>query len=196
MFTCSRYASSLDCPAIAGTCVDDVAALYAAISGADGRDGVCSSPRTSVDGILASVASFSLSGVRIGIPLECHIEGMSGSLLGSWRDAASVLAHAGATVVDVSIPSISSSLAAYYVIVSAEASSNLARYDGARQRNKESVQVEQLATSGLDRAQSSTAFRTSSFGAEVAFTSPHWPYLLLKLLICRCSDAFSQERLF
>jgi aspartyl-tRNA(Asn)/glutamyl-tRNA(Gln) amidotransferase subunit A len=178
-----------------GTCVDDVAALYAAISGADGRDGICSSPRSSVDSILASVASFSLSGVRIGIPLECHVEGMSGSILGSWRDAASVLAHAGATVVDVSIPSISSSLAAYYVIVSAEASSNLARYDGARQRN-ESVQVEQLASSGLDRAQSSTAFRTSSFGAEVSFCTPNWLYLLLKLLIFRCSDAFLQERLF
>ena len=171
-FTYFRYASSLDCPAIAGTCVDDVAAVYAAISGADGRDGVCSSPRTSIDGVLASVAAFSLSGVCIGIPLECHVEGMSETVLGCWRDAASALARAGATIVDISIPSISSSLAAYYVIVSAEASSNLARYDGARQRNKESVQVEQLAISGFDRAQSSSSFRSSSFGAEVALLLP------------------------
>ena len=169
LYTCSyrRYASSLDCPAVVGTCVDDVAAVYAAISGADGRDGVCSSLLVSIDEVLASTAVFPLSGVRIGIPFECHVEGMSSATLRSWRDAAEALTQAGATVFDISIPAIASSLAAYYVIVSAEASSNLARYDGTRQCNEESVKVEQQAFSGFDRAQISTEFRTASFGAEV-----------------------------
>ncbi len=162
-----RYASSLDCPAILGTCVDDVTAAYAAVCGADGRDGVCSVPRADIGHVLACTAAHPLTGIRVGIPLECHVEGISDATLSSWRDAAAALASAGATVVDISIPAISSSLAAYYVIVSAEASSNLARYDGARQRNEESVKVQQQAISGLDRAQTSTAFRASSFGAEV-----------------------------
>jgi aspartyl-tRNA(Asn)/glutamyl-tRNA(Gln) amidotransferase subunit A len=151
-----------------GTCVDDVAAVYAAISGSDGRDGVCSSPQLSVTQVLASIEAFSLSGIRVGIPRECHVEGMSDAVVSSWRAAASQLARAGASIIDVSIPSISSSLAAYYVIVSAESSSNLARYDGARQRTQDSIKVEQLAVSGCDRAKSSTAFRSASFGAEVA----------------------------
>jgi len=92
---------------------------------------------------------------------------LSSATLRSWRDAAEALTQAGATVFDISIPAIASSLAAYYVIVSAEASSNLARYDGTRQCNEESVKVEQQAFSGFDRAQISTEFRTASFGAEV-----------------------------
>jgi aspartyl-tRNA(Asn)/glutamyl-tRNA(Gln) amidotransferase subunit A len=93
---------------------------------------------------------------------------MSRAVLSSWHESAAALAHAGATIVDISIPSIASSLAAYYVISSAEASSNLARYDGARQRNEESLKIEQLAMSGFDRTQSSTVFRASLFGVEVA----------------------------
>lgn len=191
-----RYASSLDCPAVAGTCVDDVAAVYAAISGSDGRDGVCSFSPTSIHHVLASVAAFSLSGVCIGIPQECHVEGMSETILSSWRDSAAALALAGATIVDISIPSITSSLAAYYVIVSAEASSNLARYDGARQRNEESLKIEQLVMSGHDRLQSSTAFRASSFGAEVV--SPMSPMFFCKFSnhFFRCSGAFLQELLY
>ncbi len=163
----SSYASSLDCPAVLGTCVDDVAAVYAAFSGADGRDGVCSSPRVSVDRVLESTAAYSLAGVCVGIPHECHVEGMSDAAVSCWRHAAAAMAAAGATLTDVSIPAIEVSLPAYYVIVSAEASSNLARYDGARQRNHDSLKIEQLAMAGLDRAQSSTAFRSTSFGAEV-----------------------------
>ncbi len=166
-FTCFRSASSLDCPAVAGTCVHDVAAVYAAMSGSDGRDGVCSSSITSIDSVLASVAASSLSGVCIGIPRECHVEGMSEAILNSWRESAAALADAGATIVDISIPSIAMSLAAYYVIVSAEASSNLSRYDGTRQRNEASLKIKELVMSGFDRSQSSTAFRASSFGAEV-----------------------------
>ena len=65
--------------------------MYAAVSGADGRDGVCSSPRTSIDHVLASTAAHSLSGVCVGIPLECHVEGLSRVALSSWRDAAAAL---------------------------------------------------------------------------------------------------------
>ena len=191
-----RYASSLDCPAAAGTCVDDVAAVYAAVCGADSRDGVCLSLHASVDDVLASAAAKSLAGVCVGIPHECHVEGLSDAALESWRSAAQALVSAGATVVDVSIPAIASSLAAYYVIVSAEASSKLARYDGARQRNEESIKVEQLSLSGLDRAESATAFRSAAFGSEVVpqFRCPRL-YFTRLTRCCRSNGAFWREHL-
>lgn len=188
----ASYASSLDCPAVVGTCVDDVAAVYAVFSGADGRDAVCSQPRITVDRVLQSTAAYSLAGVRVGIPHECHVEGMSDAALSSWRDAAAALAAAGATLSDVSIPAIQASLAAYYVIVSAEASSNLARYDGARQCNHESLKIEQLAMAGLDRAQSSTAFRSASFGAEVTLQLCAGGVGARSRCCNRCSAAFSR----
>jgi len=173
-----------------------VASVYSAIAGPDGRDSVCSSQLVGIDDVFASMTVCSLSGVRVGIPFECHVEGMSHAALDSWRNAAAALAHAGATIVDISIPAITSSLAAYYVIVSAEASSNLARYDGTRQCNEESVKVEQQAISGFDRAQCSTAFRSASFGAEVFsaacfLTCP--PNTNCNL---RCSGAFLLVHLF
>jgi len=71
-----------------------------------------SRPASALIAVLESTAAYSLAGVRVGIPHECHVEGMSDAALSSWRDAAAALAAAGATLTDVSIPAIEASLAA------------------------------------------------------------------------------------
>src|SRR6516164_11339829 len=70
--------------------------------------------------------------MRVGIPKEYRVEGMPAEIEALWETGAQWLRHAGAQILDVSLPHTKYALAAYYIVAPAEASSNLARYDGVR----------------------------------------------------------------
>lgn len=131
---CSRYgmiamASSLDQAGVLSKTVEDAAVFLKVISGYDEKDS------TSVNREVPDFASFvgkSIKGMKIGIPKEFRVEGMQKEIEDYWKKGAEILKEAGAEIVDVSLPSSRYSLPAYYIIQPAEASSNLARYDGVR----------------------------------------------------------------
>ena len=119
------FASSLDQIGPFGRTVDDVSLLYGAICGRDQRD--ATSRETSLGKVEGSV-----KGMRLGIPKEYFGEGISAEVKASVYAAAEKLRALGAEIVEISLPSTDYALAAYYIISSAEASSNLARYDGVK----------------------------------------------------------------
>ena len=131
---CSRwgiiaFASSFDQAGPFARSVADAALALDAITGHDARDST-SSPRPPTE-CLDGIAN-SIKGCRIGIPKEYRIEGGPAETTKLWEQAADWLREAGAEIVEVSLPHTSYALPAYYVIAPAEASSNLARYDGVR----------------------------------------------------------------
>jgi len=123
------FASSLDQCGPFGRSVRDVALVLGALAGHDPRDA------TSVEEPLpdyAAALSGEVRGLRLGVPREFFIPGMEPGVERAVRDAVDVLASAGADIVEVSLPSTDKGLATYYIITPAEASANLARYDGIR----------------------------------------------------------------
>ena len=96
--------------------------------------------------------------MRIGIPREYRVEGMSGEIDALWRQGIDWLREAGATIVDISLPHTKYALAAYYIVAPAEASSNLARYDGVRYG---------LRVPARDIVDMYEGTRAAGFGAEV-----------------------------
>lgn len=122
------FASSLDQIGPMGRCVDDVANLFYAISGHDKRDATSvpfSYPKT------AEGLGYDLSGLKIGVPKE-FFKNVDVAVGASIWQVIRTLQQRGATVVDVSLPSTDYGLSAYYIISSAEASSNLSRFDGVK----------------------------------------------------------------
>ena len=123
------YASSLD--QVGPLCRDaaDCAAVLDLIQGKDSRDS------TTVDGNyggrLSSLTS-DIRGLRVGLPVECFGEGLDPQVAQRVQEVAKVLQHRGAILTEVSIPELKQVILAYYVLASAEASSNLARYDGVK----------------------------------------------------------------
>jgi aspartyl-tRNA(Asn)/glutamyl-tRNA(Gln) amidotransferase subunit A len=131
---CSRYgmvafASSLDQAGPLARTVRDAAIMLRSMAGSDAKDSTCSS--TSVPDYEAAVGR-SVKGMKIGVPKEYRLEGMSSEIEALWARGAEWLRGAGASVVDVSLPNTPYALPAYYIVAPAEASSNLARYDGVR----------------------------------------------------------------
>jgi aspartyl-tRNA(Asn)/glutamyl-tRNA(Gln) amidotransferase subunit A len=122
------FASSLDQIGPLAQTVADLAILLGAIAGYDARDS------TSVDTPVPDYASLKggVRGLRIGVPKEYFIEGMQAEVETAVRAAISTLADLGAEVVDVSLPHTDYALPVYYTIAPAEASANLARFDGVR----------------------------------------------------------------
>ncbi|MCA9327725.1 aspartyl/glutamyl-tRNA amidotransferase subunit A, partial [Candidatus Saccharibacteria bacterium] len=106
----------------------------------------------------ADVAPLSLKGVKIGIIKEYMAEGAQPSVLAAITAAAKKLEAAGAELVEVSLPSLPVALAVYYILVPAEVSSNLARYDGQRYAHS--------AKDAKDLSESYTKARGSGFGSE------------------------------
>jgi aspartyl-tRNA(Asn)/glutamyl-tRNA(Gln) amidotransferase subunit A len=159
---CSRwgivaFASSLDQAGPMARDVRDCAILLEAMSGFDPKDS------TSLDlPVPAWEAGLNsdLSGKRVGIPKEYRIDGVPEEIGKVWDDGIAWLRDAGATIVDVSLPHTRYALPAYYIIAPAEASSNLARYDGVRYGRRE--QPEQ---GGLNDMYEAT--RSAGFGPEV-----------------------------
>jgi len=121
------FASSLDQIGPFGRSVTDCAILLQAIAGHDRRDAT-SAPLPVPD--YRAALTGDLRGVRLGIPREYFVQGMQPGMEGIVRGAIDALGEQGATLVDVSLPSTALALATYYIIAPAEASANLARYDG------------------------------------------------------------------
>ncbi len=123
------FASSLDQAGPMTKSVRDAAIMLGAMAGHDPRDST-SADRTVPD--FEAALTGDIRGARIGIPREYRVDGMPGEIEALWTRGAEMLRDAGAEVVDVSLPHTRYALPAYYVIAPAEASSNLARYDGVR----------------------------------------------------------------
>ncbi len=152
----AAYASSLDQIGPLGRTVRDVAMLLQAIAGRDPLD--ATSADVAVPDFCATLED-GVKGLRIGLPREYFVEGMDPEVSSAIREAAKTLEAAGATVLEVTLPHTKYALAAYYVIAPAEASSNLARYDGVRfgHRAQDARQLKDL----YERS------RAEGFGPEV-----------------------------
>jgi aspartyl-tRNA(Asn)/glutamyl-tRNA(Gln) amidotransferase subunit A len=123
------FASSLDQGGPFARSVADCALVLGALAGHDPRDS------TSVDLPVpdyAAALSGEVRGLRLGVPREYFVAGMEPGVEGAVRAAIGVLEGLGADIVEVSLPSTDLGLATYYIIAPAEASANLARYDGVR----------------------------------------------------------------
>jgi aspartyl-tRNA(Asn)/glutamyl-tRNA(Gln) amidotransferase subunit A len=150
------FASSLDQIGPLSRTVADAALLYQAIAGHDPRDAT-SIPEPVAD-VSAGLAE-GVAGMRVGVVTElCEAEGIQADVIGRVRQAIDALEGAGAKVEEVSVRAVVYGLTAYYLINPAEASSNLARYDGVRY----GLRVDAPTTGEMyDRT------RTAGFGAEV-----------------------------
>ena len=132
---CSRwgivaFASSLDQAGPMARDVTDCAIMLEAMAGFDPKDS------TSLDLPVPAVGSrrsnADMRGKKVGIPREYRMDGTDADILASWDDGIAWLKDAGAEIVEVSLPHTKYALPAYYIVAPAEASSNLARYDGVR----------------------------------------------------------------
>ena len=131
---CSRwgivaFASSLDQAGPMARTVQDCAIMLRAMAGFDAKDA------TSLDLPVPdweAALSSDLKGRRVGIPKEYRLDGIDADIAAMWDAGIAMLKDAGAEVVDISLPHTKYALPAYYIIAPAEASSNLARYDGVR----------------------------------------------------------------
>ncbi|MBP7704284.1 MAG: Asp-tRNA(Asn)/Glu-tRNA(Gln) amidotransferase subunit GatA [Caulobacter sp.] len=131
---CSRwgivaFASSLDQAGPIAKTVEDAAILLTSMAGHDPKDS------TSLDVETPDWAPYvgkSVKGLRIGVPKEYRVDGMPAEIEKLWQDGIDWLKDAGAEIVEVSLPHTKYALPAYYIVAPAEASSNLARYDGMR----------------------------------------------------------------
>jgi aspartyl-tRNA(Asn)/glutamyl-tRNA(Gln) amidotransferase subunit A len=155
------FASSLDQVGPFGRDVRDAATLLHAVAGRDDRDAT-SAPVPVPDDLLALPASddeaaSALRGIRLGLPREYFVAGMEPGVEAVIRAAVASLESAGAIVDEVSLPHTDYGLAAYYIVAPAEASANLARYDGIRYG---------LATRGGDVLSDYLATRGRGFGPE------------------------------
>ncbi len=150
------YASSLDQAGPLATTVADAALLLEAVWGHDPADStsIPMSPEPVSPGLEAGVA-----GLRVGIITELtETDGIQPEVAAAVEAARTILEEAGAEVEKVSVPSVEYGLSAYYILAPAEASSNLARYDGVRYG---------LRRPGADVAAMNAASREAGFGAEV-----------------------------
>ena len=123
-------------------------------------------------GYLRSKPGFPLAGWRVGIPSEYFVSELSDETARAWMETADACERAGASVLPVSLPHTRAALAAYYVIAPAEASSNLARYDGVRFGYRPRSSLSKNLSKNLSSLSSSpfanaaSAFRGAAFGAE------------------------------
>jgi aspartyl-tRNA(Asn)/glutamyl-tRNA(Gln) amidotransferase subunit A len=157
---CSRwgivaFASSLDQAGPLAKSVEDAAILLRSMSGHDPKDST-SLPLAVPD--FPSFVGKSVKGLRIGVPKEYRAEGMPPEIEALWADGVAWLKDAGCEIVDVSLPHTKYALPAYYIIAPAEASSNLARYDGMRYG---------LRVDGATLLDTYEATRAAGFGDEV-----------------------------
>ena len=157
---CSRwgivaFASSLDQAGPMTRSVRDAAVMLAAMAGHDPKDST--SAQQTVPDFEAALGG-GVRKLRIGVPREYRVDGMPDELDALWKRGAAWLKEAGAEIVDISLPHTHYALPTYYIVAPAEASSNLARYDGVRYGLRVSADAieEQYART-----------RRAGFGAEV-----------------------------
>ncbi|PZQ49839.1 MAG: Asp-tRNA(Asn)/Glu-tRNA(Gln) amidotransferase GatCAB subunit A [Rhodovulum sulfidophilum] len=160
---CSRFgivafASSLDQAGPMAKSVRDAAIMLGAMAGHDPKDST-SAPMAVPDFEAALVGD--MRGKRIGIPVEYRVDGMPEEIESLWHQGAEKLRAAGAEIVEISLPHTKYALPAYYVIAPAEASSNLARYDGVRYGRRARIGAQEGITEMYERT------RAEGFGPEV-----------------------------
>ena len=167
---CSRwgivaFASSLDQAGPIARTVRDAAILLRAMAGHDPKDST-SVPRAVPD--YEAALTGDIRGLRIGIPAEYRMDGTPDAIVALWERGKDWLKAAGAEIVDLSLPHTKYALPAYYIVAPAEASSNLARYDGVRFGLRESGDGSRDGASGAgDLTEMYEATRGAGFGAEV-----------------------------
>jgi aspartyl-tRNA(Asn)/glutamyl-tRNA(Gln) amidotransferase subunit A len=157
---CSRwgiiaYASSLDQAGPIARTVRDSAILLRSMAGHDPKD------TTSVDRPVPNYEAAvgrSIKGLKIGVPKEYRVDGMAPEIETLWAQGVAWLKSAGAEIVEISLPHTKYALPAYYIVAPAEASSNLARYDGVRYG---------LRVPGRDVVDMYQRTRAEGFGNEV-----------------------------
>jgi len=160
---CSRwgviaFASSLDQAGPMTKTVRDGAIMLEAMAGHDPKDSTSVSlPVPNFEAMLTG----NIKGKRIGIPKEYRLEGMPSEIEKLWSDGTEMLRLAGAKIEDVSLPHTKYALPTYYVIAPAEASSNLARYDGVRYGRRAALS----SGDGINEMYERT--RAEGFGSEV-----------------------------
>jgi aspartyl-tRNA(Asn)/glutamyl-tRNA(Gln) amidotransferase subunit A len=138
--------------------VRDAAIMLQAMAGADAKDSTAADiPVPDFEAALTG----DVRGKKIGIPREYRMEGMPPEIEKLWADGAAMLKDAGAEMVDISLPHTKYALPAYYVIAPAEASSNLARYDGVRYGHRAKLAQGDGITEMYEKT------RAEGFGAEV-----------------------------
>ena len=152
------FASSLDQAGPMTRTVRDAAIMLQGMASGDSRDSTCAEiPVPDFEAALTG----DIRGTRIGIPREYRMDGMSAGIDALWQRGAEMLRDAGAEVVDISLPHTKYALPAYYVIAPAEASSNLARYDGVRYGLRAALEAGDGITDLYEKT------RAEGFGPEV-----------------------------
>ena len=160
---CSRwgivaFASSLDQAGPMTKSVRDAAIMLQAMAGHDPKDSTSADlPVPDFEAMLTG----DIRGKVIGIPKEYRMDGMPGEIEALWTRGAEMLRDAGAKIVDISLPHTQYALPAYYVIAPAEASSNLARYDGVRYGQRAKLAQGDGVTEMYEKT------RAEGFGPEV-----------------------------
>jgi len=160
---CSRwgivaFASSLDQAGPMTKNVRDAAIMLEAMCGHDAKDST--SADLAVPNFEAMLTG-DIKGKKIGIPREYRMDGMPAEIAKLWDEGAAMLKAAGAEIVDISLPHTKYALPAYYVIAPAEASSNLARYDGVRYGHRATLAEGDGITEMYEKT------RAEGFGHEV-----------------------------
>ncbi|MEP3844373.1 MAG: Asp-tRNA(Asn)/Glu-tRNA(Gln) amidotransferase subunit GatA [Paracoccaceae bacterium] len=160
---CSRwgvvaFASSLDQAGPMTKSVRDAAMMLETMCSHDPKDSTSADfPVPNFEAMLTG----DVKGKKIGIPREYRMDGMPDEIESLWADGRKMLEEAGAEMVDISLPHTKYALPAYYVIAPAEASSNLARYDGVRFGHRASLEQGDGITEMYEKT------RAEGFGAEV-----------------------------
>ena len=152
------FASSLDQAGPMTRTVRDAAIMLGAMASVDPKDST-SADRPVPD--YEAALTGDIRGKKIGIPREYRMDGMPAEIDALWQQGAEMLRDAGAEIVDISLPHTKYALPAYYVIAPAEASSNLARYDGVRYGRRAKL----AAGDGITEMYEKT--RAEGFGPEV-----------------------------
>jgi len=157
---CSRwgivaFASSLDQAGPFTRTVADNALMMTAMASHDAKDST--STQTPLQDLIGAVGD-GVKGMKIGVPKEYVMDGMDSEVVTLWEQGQAWLRDAGAELIDVSLPHTKYALPAYYIIAPAEASSNLARYDGVRY----GMRVDAETLDGMYEAT-----RAAGFGEEV-----------------------------
>ena len=145
---CSRwgtiaFASSLDQAGTFARSVEDNALMLQSMAGHDAKDSTSANKEVPD---FASLLEGDIKGLKVGIPKEYRVDGMPAEIEKLWEDGIAMLKDAGAEAVEVSLPHTHYALPTYYIIAPAEASSNLARYDGIRYglRNEDGEDLKDL----------------------------------------------------
>lgn len=151
----TAFASSLDQIGPIANSVSDCAALLKVISGSDERD---STSATNEVPDYPNLLESDVSGLKLGLPKEYYGEGCDKEIVASVNKILDNLKSKGAEIIDISLPHTEFSIAAYYIIATAEASSNLERYDGMRYGHR---------GAGSDLSEVYESSRSEGFGEEV-----------------------------